>query len=153
MGVPKVIINKILYIVLEVAFDQLSYFVDEGSSNLSVCLNLNTSLDRSVQLSLKAQPITAQSMPILQLYLHTIYRHFFHLGDVDFRGFSESLELNATTPNLSCYQIAIIDDDILENTEEFLLELSSDDSAVFIPTPNVTASILDNDGNQGENNN
>ena len=43
--------------------------------------------------------------------------------------------------------IGIIDDDVIENPELFLLELSSSDPAVHIPMPNATVLILDNDGN------
>lgn len=42
--------------------------------------------------------------------------------------------------------IFIVDDAEIENSELFILELSSDDPIVHIPMPNSTVLILDNDG-------
>ncbi len=49
------------YAVLEVSFENLEYTIDEGNGSLSVCLLLNTTLDRNVLLSIQSQSLTAQS--------------------------------------------------------------------------------------------
>ena len=46
----------------------------------------------------------------------------------------------------ACFSVAIIDDTIVEATEEFTLQLSTDDSQVRLTTERAVVSILDNDG-------
>lgn len=51
----------------------------------------------------------------------------------------------------ACFTVAIIDDIIIEATEEFTLQLSTDDPQVRLTTESATVLILDNDG-QNKNN-
>ena len=45
-----------------------------------------------------------------------------------------------------CQDIALLTDDILENTESFIVSLSSDLPEVMIPFPTATVEILDVNG-------
>lgn len=47
---------------------------------------------------------------------------------------------------LVCQDIALLTDDILENTESFIVSLSSDLPEVMIPFPTATVEILDVNG-------
>ena len=46
------------------------------------------------------------------------------------------------------FSVAIIDDTIVEATEEFTLQLSTDDPQARLTTESVVVSILDNDGEE-----
>ena len=66
----------------------------------------------------------------------------------DFLGLDMVLTFNSTVSNVSCYTVEIVDDRAVENEEEFLLLLSSEDPAV-LTTSNVSITIQDNDGELG----
>ena len=46
----------------------------------------------------------------------------------------------------SCFTVTITDDEIVEATENFTLQLSTDDPQARLTTENAVVSILDNDG-------
>ena len=52
-----------------------------------------------------------------------------------------------TMGNISCVTVSLIDDDLVEDTEEFTYHLSSTDSSVVVSAPSATAVITDNDVN------
>ena len=52
--------------------------------------------------------------------------------------------LKGTT--VRCSYLTLLDDDILEGPETFLIALSSEDEDVHVTTANATVVILDNDG-------
>ncbi len=54
--------------------------------------------------------------------------------------------LNSAFPNVFCSEVFIVDDSIVEIQEVFILQLFSGDSSVLILTPNVSTTIIDNDG-------
>ena len=58
--------------VVEVEFSERAYSVDEASGDLSVCVLLNSTLERIVDISIQSQPLTAQSefKGCLRLFLH-----------------------------------------------------------------------------------
>ena len=55
--------------------------------------------------------------------------------------FPSSLELNQTL----CINITVVDDNILESTEFFIVSIDSSDDSIFTGVP-ATVSIIDNDG-------
>ncbi len=59
------------YTVLEVSFENPEYTINEGTGSLSVCLLLNTTLDRDVTVSIQTQSLTAQST-LKQKLLHLL---------------------------------------------------------------------------------
>lgn len=50
------------------------------------------------------------------------------------------------TMQQACFSVAIIEDTIVEATEEFTLRLSTDDTQIRLTTDSAIVSILDNDG-------
>lgn len=50
------------------------------------------------------------------------------------------------TMQQTCFSVAIIEDTIVEATEEFTLQLSTDDTQIRLTTDSAVVSILDNDG-------
>ncbi len=78
--------------------------------------------------------------------METISRILIFSGNVDFVEVNRLLAFDSATSNVSCYEVDIVNDVIVENEEVFLLQLFSDDSAVLILSPNVSVTIQDNDG-------
>ncbi len=58
---------------------------------------------------------------------------------------NRELKFNSSSSNVSCYDVDVIDDSIVESQEVFLLQLFSSDSALLILSSNVTVTIEDND--------
>ena len=56
------------------------------------------------------------------------------------------LVFNSSSSDKSCFEIGIAEDSIVENTEMFQLQLSSENPAVIISIPTVIVNIEDNDG-------
>ena len=52
----------------------------------------------------------------------------------------------ATPGNRSCFAVTVLDDDLVEPTENFILSLTTGDAAIRI-TNSATGVIYDNDGN------
>ncbi len=50
------------------------------------------------------------------------------------------------TRNLVCHEIEIATDDALEETEKFIVTISSLDSSIYIPSPNISILIQDSTG-------
>ncbi len=65
---------------------------------------------------------------------------------MDFNELNREVVFDSSSTNVSCYDLDILDDSIVESHEIFLLEVSSEDSAVLFPSPNVSITIEDNDG-------
>ena len=54
----------------------------------------------------------------------------------------------SNTIQQACFSVAIIDDTVVEATEEFTLQLSTDDPQAHLTTESAVVSILDNDGEE-----
>lgn len=67
--------------------------------------------------------------------------------DDDYIPTSESMEfpVGSATGEMKCLNVSIIDDDVLEDTEAFLVVMNTSDPNVMIAT-NITVLISDNDG-------
>ena len=48
----------------------------------------------------------------------------------------------------ACFSVAIIEDTVVEATEEFTIQLSTDDTQIRLITESATVSIVDNDGEE-----
>ena len=51
-----------------------------------------------------------------------------------------------TMGNISCVTVSLIDDDLVEDTEDFTFHLSTSDTSVTLSNPYAAAMITDNDG-------
>ncbi len=69
-------------------------------------------------------------------------------GNSDYESINVELTFNSTS-NVSCFDVLLNDDSIIENSEIFLMELSTDDLAVSFPSISVPVEITDNDGKRG----
>ena len=67
----------------------------------------------------------------------------FLLG-MDFRLLATELTFSASV-NLSCANITILDNEILENNETFTVQLSSNDPNALVTLPQSTVTIIDDD--------
>lgn len=111
-----------------IGFETPHYVLREGVSQLTVCLILQGGrLDRDVNVTLSTRPGTAQANADYSIDMFTI----------DF--------LPTDSINLTCVDIAITDDEVVERNESFALFLSTTESAISL-SPNVaTVTIIDND--------
>ena len=75
--------------------------------------------------------------------LHDCHSYFISAGGMDFENMQDVLVLNSVT----CFDIFlnVTEDSIVEDNEQFLLQLSSDDSAVTLLCNDVSITILDDD--------
>ncbi len=68
---------------------------------------------------------------------------FFSTADLDF---ATTTRVLAFFPSLEvCAEIPIIDDDVLENDEVFIVELSTDDPNIQLGTESVSVTITNTD--------
>lgn len=78
---------------------------------------------------------------------------FFHFrtDTMDYVPFSfERTFVPSMTNETICVNVTIVDDDVLEDTESFLVTVTSSDSAYLAGRP-ATVFIMDNDGNTDHN--
>lgn len=112
-----------------IGFETPQYFLHEGLSHLTVCLRLQSGrLDRDVNVTLSTSAGTALANADYST----------DVGTIDFLPTDSHV-------NLTCVDIAITDDKVVERNESFALFLSTTDSAIAL-SPNVTTvTIIDND--------
>ena len=71
---------------------------------------------------------------------------FFSIANNDYNSTSVQLTFQRGSVQ-ECNNITIFSDDVLENVEEFLVQLNTDDPNTSIGQGSVTVSVLDNNGN------
>ena len=68
-------------------------------------------------------------------------------GDVDFDSIDRELEfMGMPSSNEECFSISVLADDLVEPLESFSIELSSNDSALFITQGTAQVLIVDTTG-------
>ena len=70
---------------------------------------------------------------------------FFSIANNDYNSTSVQLTFQRGSVQ-ECNNITIFSDDVLENVEEFLVQLNTEDPNISIGQGSVTVSILDNNG-------
>ena len=123
-------IRRIVYIstAVVIGFEMPHYVLHEGVSHLTVCLTLQGGrLDRDVNVTLSTRTGTAQANADYSTEVVTI----------DY--------LPTDSINLTCVNIAITDDKVVERNESFALFLFTMESAVILSPSVSTVTIIDND--------
>ena len=73
--------------------------------------------------------------------------HTHTLSPEDYVHYEETVTVPGASPgNRSCFTVTVLDDDLVELTENFILSLTTADAAIRI-TNSATGVIYDNDGN------
>ena len=121
--------SYLLSIAVVIGFEMPQYFLHEGEAHLTVCLRLQSGrLDRAVNVTLSTRAGTAQANADYNTDVVTI----------------EFLPTDSNV-NLTCVDIAITDDKVVERNESFALFIFTTESAITL-SPNVTTvTIIDND--------
>jgi hypothetical protein len=110
-----------------VLFESVALTVAENDSFVEACVVLlHTNLQRSFAIDLVPQSGTATS-------------------ELDFNPLPTQIEFDSGTQGRECFQVQIMDDDTFEDLETFLIVMSTLDSAVEIPQPELIVTIQDND--------
>ena len=134
-------------LVVTVTILQLFYTVSEGDGQVEVCVILRGQTERDITVTVTTMSGTASGrQETLSIEVHKKY-YLLTISDADFSSltagltFTQSLDLNQTL----CVNITILEDDILETSENFAVLVSSTDSSVATGSPS-TVVITDNDG-------
>ena len=64
---------------------------------------------------------------------------------LDFSNFSRLIDLNSETSSTLCEDLTVIDDDLVEGTEELVVSLTITSGPVQITTRSTAIVIVDND--------
>ena len=135
---------------MTVLFESVALTVAENDSFVEACVVLlHTNLQRSFSIDLVPQSGTATSKS--QLCVLRMENKMVHVpcaGELvspDFFQIPTQIEFASGTQGRECFQIQIADDDTFEDLETFLIVMSTLDSAVEIPQPELIVMIQDND--------
>ncbi len=112
-----------------IGFEMPQYFLPEGASYLTVCLRLQGGiLDRAVNVTLSTRAGTA-------------------LANADYSTDVVTIDFLPadTNVNLTCVDIVITDDKVVERNESFALFLSTTEPTITLSPNMTTVTILDND--------
>ena len=133
---------------MTVTLDMEEYTVSEDVSFLDVTVSINGTLERNVEVVIETSPNTAFGRLIyfhLKMYCCTLTLLFFTLDPDDFMSLVETLTF-MISPDSRVVHITLEDDDILEDTELFVVQLRSVDPAVLLPRPFSPITLLDTSG-------
>lgn len=116
----------LLSTAIVIGFEMPQYFLPEGASHLTVCLRLQGGrLDRAANITLSTRAGTA-------------------LANADYSADAITVDF-LPADNLTCVDIVITDDKVVEKNESFALFLSTTEPAITL-SPNVTTvTIIDDD--------
>ena len=120
--------------------------MSENESTLHICVHLEGTLRRNVNVTLQAQDLTAQGTThdiiwcSLTVYLLSI-ASFDYIND-----FTNLITFTPNTSNMICQDIRVVSDNVIENSERFVIFLDSLDSSVILPDKNRTVLLLDSTG-------
>lgn len=130
--------------------EQQSYTVAEDESFVTVCVFLTGQLQRNVVVNVATSSSSAQGLHLHQNNMFIGFGFYFitivnrNTVGLDFNGVATDVTFPPASQLPRCVDISISDDSILEEDEEFLVELSS--SSVMQLVDTVTVVITDNDG-------
>ena len=136
-------------IVVDIGFENGAYTVNEDSTTAEFCVILTGRIERDLSLNVIITPTVSSGKESNKFKLPKLYMFLFCIADylppspavVTFPA-----AILSNTMQQACFGVAIIDDTIVEATEEFILQLSTDDSQARLTTGSAVVSILDNDG-------
>ena len=121
--------SYLLSTAVVIGFETPQYFLHEGESHVTVCLRLQGGrLDRTVNVTLSTRAGSARA-------------------NTDYSTDVVTIDLLPTDDNvnLTCVDIAITDDKVVERNESFALFLSTIEPAITLSPNMTTVTIIDND--------
>ena len=122
-----IIIDIFILSAIDIGFEQTSYTIQEGATQLQVCIVIEGgALARPVDLVISSRDITAQAPD-------------------DYKEISYLTSFSHNDGARKCINVTVVDDDLVENTEIFQLWLTSKDEAVSLMSNQLTLMIVDND--------
>ena len=144
----------ISHVDVEVHLQRTVFTIMEGG-NVSVCVSASNVVGRSVSVTLNTAVVTAQGglyrhKDIICLYyvFLTYYKYIlWHRKDGgDYMGVTKDIVFGPNEPLLEqCVEILIIEDEVVENSETFLVSLVSSDEDVTLQNSMATVTIIDDD--------
>ena len=134
------------------SFEQNQYPVSEGNGSVTVCITLNSTIERNITVTVSTLAITAQGESTIADHqlIPTCLRPVPHcsLDTTDFSPLSQDIVYTPTLQQLlQCVSIFVTSDLNLEENERFFAVLTSADPDVIIDTNIATVTILNDDGN------
>ena len=111
---------------VSVGFEQFSYSVVEGEGEVSVCAVLGAVAERRVTVQITTSGGTAEE-------------------DTDFNQTTTELTFEPGNSAHQCGTIAILDDTILENEEQFTVHLLTPDPSTYVEDNGLTTVTITND--------
>ena len=138
---------------MTVLFESVALTVAENDSFVEACVVLlHTNLQRSFAIDLVPQSGTATSKSYIYSLVLRIENNngacvpcTGELDSPDFNPLPTQIEFDSGTQGRECFQVQVMDDDTFEDLETFLIVMSTLDSAVEIPQPELIVMIQDND--------
>ena len=113
---------------VSVGFEQSSYSVVEGEGEVSVCAVLGAVAERRVTVQISTSGDTAEE-------------------DTDFTQTTTELTFEPGSSTHQCGTIAILDDTILENEEQFTVHLLTPDPSLYVDSDRGSAVVVIMDDN------
>ena len=156
-----------------VEFEERFYRANESSSDVDACIHIiSGTIERNFNLDITTENFTATDggrfillnhslLPFIphshtytltyshsHCHTHTFSPSLSHsLSPEDYVHYEETVTVPGASPgNRSCFSVNVLDDDLVEPTENFILSLTTGDAAIRI-TNSTTGVIYDNDGN------
>ena len=156
-----------------VGFEERFYRANESSSDVDACIHIiSGTIERNFNLDITTENFTATDggrfillnhslLPFIphshtytltyshsHCHTHTFSPSLSHsLSPEDYVHYEETVTVPGASPgNRSCFSVNVLDDDLVEPTENFILSLTTGDAAIRI-TNSATGVIYDNDGN------
>ena len=142
----------ISHVDVEVHLQRTVFTIMEGG-NVSVCVSASNAVGRNVTVTLNTAVVTAKG----GLYRHKdIILCFSHLLLIfilwhrkdggDYMGVTKDIVFGPNEPLLEqCVEILLIEDEVVENSETFLVSLVSTDEDVTLQNSMATVTIIDDD--------
>ena len=109
--------------MVSIAFSETNYTFAESNATVEVCVGLTGLLERNIEITMSATPLSAST-------------------DDDYI-FNDSVLTFTASVSRRCVDILIVNDDIVEKSEEIILTLSSNDTSVSIISPDTVITIED----------
>ena len=121
--------------------------VGEGDEQVQVCATLSSIIDRDVSFMFSTIENTGASPNGKQLVKNMILLSYVGLEGSDYVGISSTgvFLSGSTRKDVICINISIIDDQIYDDEQTFILLLTTEDSQVILGPPSALITIIDQD--------
>ena len=145
---------------LTATFDNRTISVVENEESVEACISLSQStLERNIVITVETQPDTAsgkQSIvyyPLWEVVVNPGCLYILNSADInDFTSVTQDVVFNENTVNgRECFSIFIVDNDNLEDSENFQVTLLRNDTTITFAESVLTVTIIDDDSKSLQN--